>query len=431
MDPDKEVLDSEPKNPYDVDTSFIERRKLLGRHPRGNRKLIRAINRSAVLNTVKREGPISRTEVAQITGLSAATVSGITADLIASNLIFEKEAGDSSGGRRPILLALNPRGGFVIGLKLAEKNVIAALTDLEATVIAKDNCPLENHAIQAALDCIVKSVRTLLKKSAIREDLLIGVGIGLAGIIDGESGILRHSPIFGWRDIPLKSILQKRLEVPVYVDNDVNTLTLTEQWFGAGQGVDHFLTVTIGRGIGLGIVLHGKLYHGVHGGAGEFGHTVVDPEGELCECGKRGCLETMVADPWLVRRAEKASQEQRLPAIIKDVEGLVETAREGHPEAISIFAAAGDALAQGVANLINVLSPELIIISGEGVRAGDLLFEPMYAAIDKYVMPGLVEDTEVRIDLWDDDAWARGAAGLVLRVLFESPIHHDLERITA
>jgi hypothetical protein len=134
----------------------------VARPPRGNRKLIRAINRSAVLNTVKTEGPVSRTEVAQVTGLSAATVSGITADLIDSGLIFEKEAGDSSGGRRPILLALNPRGGFVIGLKLTETNITAALTDLEATVIAKDTCPLEDHSVKAVVDLIAKTVRTLL-----------------------------------------------------------------------------------------------------------------------------------------------------------------------------------------------------------------------------------------------------------------------------
>jgi predicted NBD/HSP70 family sugar kinase len=380
---------------------------------------------------VKTMGPISRTKLAEITGLSAATISGIAAELIEAGLIFEKEAGDSSGGRRPILLALNPRGGFVIGLKLTETNITAALTDLEATLIAKDTCPLGDHDVEDVVDCIVKTVKALLKKSKIHKDQLIGVGIGLAGIIDGESGVLRHSPIFGWHDIPLKEILQKRLDTPVYVDNDVNTLTLTEQWFGAGQDVENFLTVTVGRGVGLGIVFHGKLYHGAHGGAGEFGHIVVDPEGPRCECGKYGCLETMVADPWLMRQAEQSFAQGTMPSKVKSVQALVELAREGDPEAQRIFAKAGDALAQALANLINVLSPELIIISGEGVRAGDLLFAPMHDAIGKYVMPGLAEDTEVRIDPWDDDAWARGAAGLVLRELFESPIHRKAERSIA
>lgn len=401
------------------------------KHPRANRKLIRAINRSAVLNTVKTHGPISRTDVARLTGLSAATISGITSDLITSNLIFEKEAGSSSGGRRPILLALNPRGGFVVGLKLAETNITAALTDLEANVIAKDTCELNGHSLQEVLNCIAKTVTTLKDKSKIHEDLLLGVGIGLAGIIDAESGVLRHSPIFGWRDIPLKSALQERLNAPVYVDNDVNTLTLTEQWFGAGQAVENFLTVTIGRGVGLGIVIHGKLYHGARGGAGEFGHTVVDPHGPLCDCGNRGCLETLIADPWLIRQANDVFNQGSEPKEISSVDALVELAEEGNTAALAIFSKAGDALARALANLINVLSPKLIIISGEGVRAGDFLFKSMYASIEKYVMPGLLEDTEVRIDVWDDDAWARGAAGLVLRELFESPIHQKAEYLFA
>jgi predicted NBD/HSP70 family sugar kinase len=211
------------------------------------------------------------------------------------------------------------------------------------------------------------------------------------------------------------------------VDNDVNTLTITEQWFGAGQHVENFLTVTIGRGVGLGIVVHGKLYHGARGGAGEFGHTVVDPNGPLCDCGNRGCLETLIADPWLLRQANEAFNHDTDSTDIFTAKELVNLANGGNPEAIAIFSKAGDALARALANLINVLSPKLIIISGEGVRAGEHLFQPMYVSIEKYVMPGLLEDTEVRIDVWDDDAWARGAAGLVLRELFESPIHHKAE----
>jgi len=397
------------------------------RHPRGNRRLIRAINRSAVLNTIKTQGPISRTRVAKLTGLSGATVSGICADLIASDLIFEKEEGDSSGGRRPILLALNPRGGFVIGLKLAERHITGAITDLESTVIAKDSYPLDTHSITDVLNLADDAVQDLLASSGTTKEMLLGVGIGLAGIVDGGSGILRNSPFFGWRDVPLKTALQNQLDVPVFVDNDVNTLTLTELWFGAGQGVENFLTVTVGRGIGLGLVINGQLYHGAQGGAGEFGHTVVDPDGQRCECGKRGCLETMIADPWLMRLATEARARGEIEVDVNDIETLIQLAQSGDSASVRIFADAGDALAQALANLINVLSPQLIIISGEGVRAGDLLFEPMYDSIEKYIMPGLVEDTEIRVDPWDDDAWARGAAGLVLRELFESPIHREVD----
>lgn len=395
----------------------------MAKPPRGNRKLIRAINRSAVLHSIMRFGPISRTDVAEHTGLSAATVSGITADLIHSGLIFEKEAGDSSGGRRPILLALNPRGGYVVGLKLAAENISGALLDLEASVVATSVATFDKHSPEDAIRTLTDVVEGLLQEGGVDQEQLHGVGVGLAGIVDAEQGILRYSPIFGWHDFNLKDALQDQLSVPVFIDNDVNTLTLTEKWFGAGQGVDHFLTVTIGRGVGLGIVINGQLYHGSHGGAGEFGHTVIDPKGALCDCGKRGCLETLVSDPALMRMAAEAHASGEMPVLVGDMSELVSLAVQGEQAARDIFIIAAESLAQGLANLVSVLCPQVIIISGEGIRAGDLIFEPMRAALPRYIMPGLMDLVEIRIDDWDDHAWARGAGGIVLRELFESPIY--------
>jgi predicted NBD/HSP70 family sugar kinase len=394
--------------------------------PRANRDLIRAINRSKVLNTIKNQGPVSRTQIAQITGLSAATITSISGELIESGLIFEKEAGDSSGGRRPILLALNTQGGCVIGIKLAEDHVTGALTDLRATVSARLTQPLSDQTVDSAVDTMSAVVNSLLAEERYRKEQFLGVGVGLAGIIDFQRGILRHSPIFGWKNVPLGDLLADRLGVPVYIDNDVNTLTITELWFGKGKGFKNFLTVTIGRGVGLGIVLNGQVYLGMQGGAGEFGHTVIDPDGPLCACGKNGCLETFVSDPAIMLKAFEAQQRDQIPEEKTTIEEFTSLARSGHPVAGEIFAEAGGVLGLGIANLINLLNPELIIISGEGVRAGDLLFDPMRAAVSTNVMPGLAGDTVIQVDPWDDYAWARGAAGLVLRDLFESPIHRTV-----
>jgi glucokinase-like ROK family protein len=394
--------------------------------PLGNRDLIRAINRSAVLNTIKNFGPISRTDIARRTGLSAATITGITTDLIEDSLVFEKEQGDSSGGRRPILLALNPDGGFVVGLKVTEEHVTGALTNLETTVIEKQTIPISDKSLDRVISSIVDVVRKLEDQASIKQQNLFGVGIGLAGIVDADRGVLRDSPIFGWHEVPLVDLLQSRLKVPVFIDNDVNTFTLTEQWFGKGQGVDNYLTVTVGRGIGMGIVVNGQLYQGVKGGAGEFGHTVIDPDGPICDCGKQGCLETYASDPALVRAAQRSFENGEINKVVESIEELQALAEEGNVGAQSIYAAAGEKLGRGIANLINIFNPELIIIGGEGVRAGDLIFEHMRSSIAKNVMPGLAKDTEIKIELWKDDAWARGAAGLVLRELFESPIHREV-----
>jgi predicted NBD/HSP70 family sugar kinase len=390
--------------------------------PVGNRDLIREINRSNVLNTIKMEGSIARSEIARMTGLSPATITGISADLIAEGLVFEKSAGDSNGGRPPIMLALNSTGRYAIGIKLAEKSVTGVLTDLEATILQREINPLQGHRIDKALDVITQTVETLIRTSGIERELILGVGVGAAGIMNKERGVLRYSPILGWRDVAIVDLLKSRLNYPVFIDNDVNTFTLTEKWFDVDKEIKNFLTVTVGRGVGLGIVVNDQIYRGAHGGGGEFGHTVIDPDGPLCECGKRGCLEAYVSDPALLRVARERGVLGDDQKPISDIRDLIHIAEADDLLARDVLAQAGEMLGRGLANLINVFSPDLIVISGEGVRSGDFLFNPMRSAILRYVMPGLMQDTKIQIDTWEDDAWARGAAGLVLQHLFAPPV---------
>ncbi|MBC7250669.1 MAG: ROK family transcriptional regulator [Anaerolineae bacterium] len=399
-----------------------------------NRQLIRAINRSTVLNIVKADGPISRTEIGRLSGLSPATVSEITADLIAEGLIYEKAAGDSTGGRPPILLDLNHDAAYVIGLKLAERQISAALTDIEATILCTLTAPVSGlNSVERAIEELTGVIERVIAESSVPRQRITGVGIGLAGVIDAERGLCRYSPILGWRDVPLEQLLEERIDIPVRIDNDVNTLAMAEKWFGAGQGVDDFLVVTVGRGVGLGIVVNGQFYRGTRGGGGEFGHTVMDPHGPLCDCGKQGCLEAYVSDPALVRSAREAVLQGKLVGVDPDeltVEQITELAQVGNETLHAIFAQAGRVLGLGIANLINVFNPALIIISGEGVRAGDLLFGPMREAVEEHTFDGLGDDTEIFIQEWGDEAWAWGAASLVLQEIYKSPIHARVPEVS-
>ena len=267
---------------------------------------------------------------------------------------------------------------------------------------------------------ITELVDELIHTALLPRKKLLGVGLGLAGIVDSERGLLRQSPFFHWHDVPLRDLLQERLSVPVYIENDVNTLSLAEKWFGMGQGLQSFLTITVGRGVGMGIVVNGQFYSGVGGGAGEFGHTVIDPLGPECNCGKRGCLEAYVGDQGLVRMAQEALGNTR--TAIESVDELLEMAQRGNPAAAAVFGQAGRIFGQSVANLITLFNPECIIIGGEGVCMGEYFFGPMRAAVKQHVLPDLLGDTEIHVEPWGDDAWARGAASLVLRELFESPV---------
>jgi N-acetylglucosamine repressor len=395
--------------------------------PLGNRELIRAINRSTILNSIKTYGAIPRAEIARLTGLSPATVTGITAELIQDNLVFEKESGDSSGGRRPIMLAINPNGGCVVGIKVMEDHALGALTDLEASLLGKQSYPLTDTSPEGISRSLSELVAELLKMSENPAPNLMGVGVGLAGIVEAGQGLVRQSPFFGWNDVPLREMIQSKVNVPVYVDNDVNTLAFAEKWFGAGRGIDNFLVVTVGRGIGLGIVSNGQFNHGARGGAGEIGHTVIQPGGELCACGKRGCLEMYASEPALLRQAAKAFEQGQLSSLPKTPEELIALAASGEKVAQEIFARAGELLGQSIANLVNIFNPQRVLINGEGVRAGNWLFDPMRSAIDEHTMPGLRQDVSILVEPLGDDAWARGAASLVLHELFESPIKRQRE----
>jgi N-acetylglucosamine repressor len=387
---------------------------------RGNRDLIRSINRSIILNAVKTQGEVSRAAIAHETGLSPATVTAISGQLIKEGLVFEKNTGDSTGGRPPIMLALNPRGGFVIGVKLMENHAVAALTDLNATVLLKETLDFKDEKLESVVDELVSLVNRLIRQGSIRKKQLLGVGVGLAGVVDSSRGIVRQSPFFGWKDAPIRDLLQTRLHVSVYIDNDVNTLTLGEKWLGTGLPVDNFIVITVGRGIGMGIVINGQIYRGKSGGAGEFGHVVVDPNGPLCSCGKHGCLESYLSDRALLAISRKEVSED-----IQDFNDLLNRANAGNAAAAMVLTRAGRLLGQHIANLVNILDPKLILISGEGVLMGEIFFSALRSAFKENVMPGLAEDTEIRVIPWGDDVWARAAASVVIGELFNSPMQKE------
>jgi predicted NBD/HSP70 family sugar kinase len=375
----------------------------------GSKELIREINSSLVLGEL-RGGLVSRTELAKRTGLSLPTVSEIVGELISSGVIAERETASSGGGRRPVLLGLKPDAGYVIGIKLTETRVIAVLTDLNARIVQRATATISAADVAGA----VRAVAGVVKKLRAGSSPVYGVGVGLAGVIDRANGVVRHGTYSDWHDVDLAALLEKRIGLPVVVDNDVNTLVASEQWFGAGRGVSDVAVVSIGRGIGLGMVLDGRLYRGAGGGAGEFGHTKVVADGPLCDCGGRGCLEALIGEPAILAATGSSTIEQ-----------AVELARAGDPAARDVFDQVGRTLGTAVGNLVNLLNPKLIVLAGEGTRAADLFRPGFDDALRRAVFDGLQRDLEVVVDDWDDEAWAQGAAGLFLGELFQPNLRPD------
>jgi predicted NBD/HSP70 family sugar kinase len=233
--------------------------------------------------------------------------------------------------------------------------------------------------------------------------------------------VVHQATYFGWKNVPLASLIEAQLDLSVIIDNDVNALTLAEQWFGAGKDEENFVVISLGRGIGLGMVLNGRLYRGACGGAGEFGHTTVVPDGPRCACGKHGCLEMLVSEPAITQRATALLGR---PVTIGE---MIDLAQHGESTLQAIFASAGRTLGLGVANLVNILNPGMIIIGGEGTRAGELMLEPFRAALRANAFEAMCDDLRIVTEPWGDDAWARGAASLLLSELFQPALRRGEE----
>lgn len=392
----------------------------MARH--GDKNLMRALNRNLVLRLLITVGLLSRAEIARRSGLSNATVTEIVTELLNRNLVEEVGEGESTGGRRPLLLRLNARAGFVVGVKLMEDTLTCAVTDLNAEVLFHEIYSLggDKHvpAVQRAL---IKSVSTAVEHAGITLDQVLGIGVGLAGVVDSSRGLITYSPYFGWRDVDFATAISIHFGHPVFLENDVNTLTLAEQWFGHGRGIDNFAVVTIGRGIGSGYIINGQFSHNV---AGEIGHTTLRLDGPQCSCGKQGCLEAIASDPAVVRDYCNTSGKTVLT-----LSGVVTAAEQGDGAAREFLRLSGVYLGVGIANLINTLSPQLVIISGEGLRGGPLRLDAMYQSIEANVFAGLTKRTHLVTEYIADETWARGAACVVLNEIFKSPIVGESEII--
>lgn len=396
--------------------------------PAADRNLIRAINRFKVLHCIRDHRLISRVDIAKATGLSQASVTGITSELIKESLLFEKQTGDSLGGRRPILLALNPDGAYTLGVFIAFQEISVVIVNLEAEILASHKLPLkmDRHTPESISERIVQAVHACIWEAEFSKKQISGIGVAIPGLVDSQTGLVRFLPNYGWKNVNLRDILQEKINIPTYIENSANTLTLAEQWFGGGRGVDNFITINLEHGVGMGIVINGQLYRGCKGIAGEFGHITMDPDGPLCRCGKKGCLEAYVGNSAIIREATAAVEAgdwvPNNPANIT-LEEIIQRARKGEHGLATIYQNAGRMLGIGISNLIEIFDPARILISGKGVNAGDLLFDTMRDTIRQQCANVSSDNTEATVIVrqWNPTDNARGAGALVLQEIYKSP----------
>ena len=391
-----------------------------------NRDLMRAINRFAILHAIRDAGSVSRIDISNSTGLSQSTVTGITAELLREGVVLERTSHKSGGGRRPVPLSLNPQGAFTVGVHLSVTHVNVVLMDFQASILNTYSEKLvpADLSVEKVIDTLVQAVQSCLWDADFSKNQVSGIGIAIPGLTNSREGHIHYLPNYDWKDIKLAEIINKRMGVPVYVENSANTLVVFEQWFGVGRGSNNFLLVTTEQGIGMGMVVDGKIYRGNRGVAGEFGHTIVDRGGPICRCGEKGCLEAICGNNGILREADAAvkkkywKREQKGPLTIEEV---LDAAQNGNEKLVAIYRNVGEKLGIGLSNLHKLLDPEKIIISGKGILAGDLLFEPMKTTLNKDISFLEGSPTRIHIQKWKPTNYARGAGALVLQEIYNSP----------
>ena len=382
--------------------------------------------RQQVFERVRAAGLIPRVQLAKELGVSPASVTTLTSDLIETGLIVEvavPREGDLGRGRPAVALGVRASAHLVAGLKLSDREHTAVVVDFAGNLLADDVIPRQPGSMTT--EEILQAVEALLgrvcAKAGIAVGQLAGVGIGVPGFVDYADGMVLWSSVLGARAVPLAGLAQARLGVPVVIDNDANLVALAELWFGAGRSLPDFAVVTIEHGVGMGFVMGHRIFRGSRRLGMELGHTKVQLDGALCRCGQRGCLEAYVADYALAREAGTALNwsHRDNPSTAVLLETLYDQAKAGNAIARSIFRRAGRYLAVGLANVINLFDPALIILSGERMQYDYLYAAETLSELDNLAIATGRGHPVIEIHAWGDLLWAHGAAALALSSVTE------------
>jgi len=385
-------------------------------------------NLSEVLQLIWRERQISRAEIARRRDLSRSTVSQIVEELLALGLVKEAGAGESKGGRRPIVLRFDDDAAVILGVDLGATHVATTLTNLRGVVLAWE---YQKHPVRDDPPGALALVNTLAERCLASwggsRRILLGVGMAVPSPVDpARPDLLNEVVVPGWKGVNVGQALRKRFRVPVLIDNDANLGALAERWWGAGRDEENFAYIKLATGIGSGFFIDGKVYRGASGIAGEVGHLSIDPNGPRCGCGLKGCLVTTVGSAALLRRARELLQafpDSALAGRDFGVTILEDAALAGDPLALQVVREAAEHLGIAVAGLLNLLNPSVVIVGGGLARLGELLLAPLREVVHTRTLVSSVKECHIVTSQLGARAIAVGAATLLLQRALSDPRH--------
>lgn len=380
----------------------------------GNYEVVKSVNTSLVLDALRQHEELSRAEIARMTGLTTGTITNIVKTLLEYGLVEEIGSGASiGGGRKPIILKLNPEGGYAIGIELSTLGIKAILVNLLAEPLTR----LEKPGVfryQQGLEAITEMIEILKRSLGDARAKLLGIGVSVPGWVHFSSGKIRNLPnLPGWENTYIKKDLEKIVHLPVLIDNDANLAAQGEVWFGQDKSLEQLIYILVNDGVGAGLVFHHQIYHGNGYSVGELGHISFGFGDEICQCGKTGCLDTMVAAKAIEKKYHRITGKKQ------SLEEIKQYLQLGDEQARHVMMEAADTLGRGISTLINLCGPDTIILGGRVIRENRLFFEAVKEATLKYALPIMSQEVLITSSRLDEESSILGSVALVFQSVLQ------------
>jgi glucokinase-like ROK family protein len=382
----------------------------------GDQHLIKKINKSLVLTRIQAESPLSRADISERTGLNKGTVSSLVAELIDEGFVLEIGHGESSGGRKPVLLLFNNQAGYAVGADLGVGELRTALTNLSGEIVFEELTPLKDLSAKAVIRDLGDAIERAIKAAPPSPYGVVGIGLAVPGIVNDE-GMILFAPNLNWSQIRISNELSNRFQIPVMIDNEANCGAVGERQYGRGQGLSDLLYISVGAGIGIGMIMNGALFRGMNGFSGEAGHTTIEVNGKPCRCGNRGCWELYASEQALIEEARQLDVIRDL-APDQELDRMLELADQGLPEAVELFRRIGQYLAVGMTNLIHTFNPKSVIIGNRFSGAARWLDKPVREEVERRALPYHRQGLELMFSELGSRSAVLGASYMVISSYF-------------
>ena len=376
-----------------------------------------------ILDILRKRGPISRPEISKDMGINIVTISNYIDDFIKSNLVFEKELDVSEGGRRPVLLDLNSRAGFTVGVGLNLTNMVGLLVDLKGNIITKTQIARPRASVKEISECVLEITREILRRSKNYMPEIKGIGVGIAGLVNKRTGAI-HWPqkmenyyTYASVDVPLKSLVEKEFDLPCLIENDATSACFGEYWMGLGQGYKNVIYMF--SGVGCGIIINGEIYRGAKGYAGEIAiYNYKEQDTFNCKLGQDCFIKRWETDLGIIEQVKDRYIKEKKNTDGLDLKAVFNLAHSGDEIAREALAQAAKRLGIKIAYLVNLLNPEVVVLGGGIEDAGEDFIKQVHSTVKDWAFRDGTEDLKIIYSNLRENAVALGAASLVMQKIF-------------